>query len=73
MLHKRGFLGAYLLITFTCCRQRDQLVGVCSDRLKKRGLRYGLGSKKGGPRHGSGSKSGGLYRGTYLYWTYNNM
>ena len=29
-------------------RQHDQLVGVYSDRLKKRGFRHASGSKKGG-------------------------
>ena len=42
---QKGVLGAYLLITFTC--QHDQLMGVYSDRPKKRGLRHGSG-KKGG-------------------------
>ena len=47
-------------------------MGVYSDRLKKRGLRHGSGSKKGvlgtgqvkkgGLRHGSGSKKGGCLR-----------
>ena len=41
---QKGVLGAYLL--FFSCRH-DQLVGVYSDRLKKRGLRHGSG-KKGG-------------------------
>ena len=61
MLHKRGLLGAYLLITFSfwSC-QHDQLVGVCSDRLKKSGLKHGSGSQNGGLRHGSGSKGGGV-------------
>ena len=43
-----------------------------SDRLKKRYLRHGSGSKGGGGGVlGTGQdKKGGLYRGTYLYWTY---
>ena len=54
MLHKRGFweLIYYLPLLFSC--QHDQLVGVCSDRLTKRGQ----------------VKKGGLYYGTYLYWIY---
>ena len=38
MLHKRGFLGAYLLITFTLTCQHGQLVGVGSDRLNKKAM-----------------------------------
>ena len=52
------FLGAYLLdiglpLLFSC--QHDQLVGGCSDRLKKRGLRL-----RHGPGHGQ-AKKGGSY------------
>ena len=74
-----------LLHDFTICStilQFDQLVGVCTDRLKKRGLRHGSGSKKGVLGTGQARKrrvlggtgqdkkrGGGLYRGIYLYWT----
>ena len=60
MLHKRGFFGAFLLITFSC--QFDQLVGVCSDSLNKRGIRHGSGAKNGGNKHGSGQKGGSVPR-----------
>ena len=66
---QKGVLGAYLFIIFTFTCQHDQLVGVCSGRLKKGDLRCGSNSKKGGGvglRCGSGKK-GGLYRGTYLH------
>ena len=33
-LHKRGFLGAYLLIIFTFTCQHDEPVAACSDRIK---------------------------------------
>ena len=36
---QKGVLGAYLFIIFTFTCQYDQLVGVCSGRLKKGGLR----------------------------------
>ena len=49
---QRGFFGAYLLITFTFSCQHDQLVGVCSDIVKKRDLRHGSGSEKGSPSRG---------------------
>ena len=45
---QKGGLGAYLLIIFTFSCKHDQLVGVYSDRLKKRGLRHGSGSQRGG-------------------------
>ena len=56
---QKGVLGAYLFIilTFTC--QYDQLVGVCSGRLQKGGLRCGHNWKKGGLRYGSNSKKKG--------------
>ena len=38
---QKGVLGAYLFIIFTFTCQYDQLVGVCSGRLKKGGLRCG--------------------------------
>ena len=74
-----GVLGAYLFIIFTFTCQHDQLVGVCSGRLKGGGgLRCGHSSKKGGLRYESNSKkrgvlgagqvrTGGLYRDTYLF------
>ena len=33
--------GGYLLITFSLSCQHDQLMGVCSDRIQKMGLRHG--------------------------------
>ena len=47
MLHKRGFLGAYLLITFAFTCQHDQLVGACSSRLQKDGFSMGQARNKG--------------------------
>ena len=38
---QKGVLRAYLFIIFTFTCQYDQLVGVCSGRLKKGGLRCG--------------------------------
>ena len=66
MLHKRVFfeLIYQLPLPFSC--QHDQLVGVYSDRLKKRGRRHGSGSKKGGGVLGTGparKKGGGLRHG----------
>ena len=66
---QKGVLGAYLFIIFTFTCQNDQLVGVCSGRLKrgvlgagkarKRGvLGAGQTLKKGGLRCGSGPKRG---------------
>ena len=43
---QKGVLGAYLLPFFSC--QHDRLVGVYSDRLKKRGLRHGQARNGGG-------------------------
>ena len=75
-------MGAYLFIIFTFTCQHDQLVGVCSGRLKKGVLGAGLRAqlekgggvlgagptrKKGGLRCMSGQKRGGPYHGTYLY------
>ena len=45
MLHKTGFVGAYILITFTFACQHDQLVEVCSDRLKRWVLETGTTSR----------------------------
>ena len=56
---QKGVLGAYLFIVFIFTCQYGQLVGVCSGRLKKGGLRCGHSSKKGGLRCGSSSKKGG--------------
>ena len=59
MLHKKGVLGAYLLITVTFSCQHDQLVGVYSDRLKNRGLRHRSGKKRGVLGMGQSQKKGG--------------
>ena len=56
---QKGVLGAYVFIIFTFTCQYDQLVGVCSGRLKRGGIRYRHSSKKGGLRCGSHSKKGG--------------
>ena len=68
-----------ILVTFSFTCQHDQLVGVCSGRLKKGGLRCGTArkggcgsnSKKGDLRCGSAKKKGGLYNGTYPVHTLN--
>ena len=49
-------LGSLLFIIFTFIWQHDQLVGVCSGRLKKGGLSLGLGQV----RCGHSSKKWGL-------------
>ena len=81
---QKWILGAYLFIILTSICQHDQLVGVCSGRLKKMGgLRCGRCCSTKGVSIGGGSnstkevlgagqvKKGGLYRGTHLYyWTY---
>ena len=61
-----------VIFTFTC--QHDQLVGVCSGRLKKgvSGVaqleKGGAGpTRKGGILGVGHVKKGGLYRGTYLH------
>ena len=65
---QKGVLGAYLFIIFTFTCQHDQLVGVCSGRLKKGGgLRCGSNLKGGGVLGAGQVKKGGLYRGTYLH------
>ena len=51
----RSLFIYYLYFTW----QHDQLVGVCSGRLKKGGVKCGHSSKKGDPRCGSNSKKGG--------------
>ena len=65
---QKGVLGAYLFINFIFTCQHDQLVGVCSGRLKNVGPRCGYSLKWGGGlRCGSNSKRGVLGAGTYLY------
>ena len=73
----KGVFRAYLFIilTFTC--QQDQLIEVCSGRLKKGGVRCGTARQRGvfcsGTTRKMGVlaadlvKKGGLYCGTYLY------
>ena len=59
---QKGVLGAYLFIIFTFTCQYDQLVGVCSGRLKKGGGISGAGTaRKRGVLElcGSNSKKGG--------------
>ena len=70
MLHKRGFWELIYLLPLLFSCQHDQLVGVYSDTLKKRGLRHGSGQKGGGVLGTGQVQKGGLYCGTYLYWTY---
>ena len=56
---KGGFGSLFINYLYFLSCKHDQLVGVYSDRLKKRGLRHGSGSKGGGGlRHGSGQKRG---------------
>ena len=45
---QKGVLGACLFIIFTFTCQYDQLVGVCSGRLKKGALGTGTARKGGG-------------------------
>ena len=47
-----------MTLTFSC--QHDQLVGVYSDRLKKRGLKHGSGQKRGVLGTGHTKKNGVL-------------
>ena len=60
---QKGVLGAYLYIIFTFTSQYDQLVGVCSGRLKRGGglslVRAQQEKGGGGLRCGSNSKQGG--------------
>ena len=62
----KGVFRAYLFIILTFTYQHDQLIEVCSGKLKKGGVRCGHSSKNGGLSCGSGQKRG-LYCGTYLY------
>ena len=62
-----GVLGAYLFIIFTFTCQHDQLVGVCSGRLKKGGLRCGSNSKKGGGVLGAGQVKKGVFTAAHTY------
>ena len=70
MLHKRGFLGTYLLITFTLSYQHDQSVGVCSSTQQKRnrhtlwqrGSWEWIRTKMGGVYHGTCTCTGDIYQ-----------
>ena len=55
VLHKRGLLGPYLLITFTLSYQHDQPVWVCSSTLTERALRIGHNRENGGGVLGTGT------------------
>ena len=75
---QKGVLGVYLFIIFIFTCQYDQLVGVCSGRLKGGGvlgagtarkmgvLGAGQTRKKGGLRCGSGQKKG-FFTAAHIY------
>ena len=68
---QKGVLGAYLFIIFTFTCQYDQLVGGCSGRLNKGGLRCGQTRKRGVLGAGQTQKRGVLGAGQVKKGVFN--